>query len=422
MNVCILTIRENIDELEELLKTLDHRIVRIFHQKRTYPDTRFYLGKGKKDEIREYVLEEKPDLVVVNDEIRPKQRFNLEKEIGIDVHDRLRIILDIFNKRAQTEEAKLQVELASLQYEMPWIKEIIHRTRTGEHPGLLGGGEYQTRQFYTWTRKRIRLIKQRLKGMEKDRELKRNKRHDRGFILTSISGYTNAGKSTLFNSLTNEQVEVDNRMFATLSTTTRRLGSGQPRIVVTDTVGFIEDLPPWMIEAFNSTLEEVFTSDIVILVVDISDGRERVLSRMKTCLEMIYSGLREQVVIIALNKIDLVEEELLAKNRMQVMEQYPSLDIVNISACNGHGLDDLVLHVQDAAAGLMETVNFTLISRHNSIPGNFVNWMYNNCIVEEITPDDFTRVYNVRVPIRLESRFNGMIRREWVKSNGKNEC
>ncbi len=402
MRVVLLSIREDIREMLELLRTLDFTLDNVLIQKRDFPDTRTYFGKGKLEEVRAYLQNAEADFIVVNDETKPIQRLNMEKELGVEVYDRMRIILEIFKQRAWSEEAKLQVELAALEYEGPWLKELIHKSRLGEHPGLMAGGEYQVQQYFTQNTRRERVIKKRLTAIEKDRGRRRSHRHREGFVLVAITGYTNAGKSTLFNALTEEEVLVDDRMFATLSTTTRRLGDTQPKVLLTDTVGFIENLPPWLVKAFNSTMEEVFESDLVILVVDGTDNGPEILRKVEASLDVVQAGSTSpQTVVLVLNKADLLSSREL-RERVGILERlFTSRQIKVISAKKGAGLDELkeLVHTAHEEIVLSAAVEITVPNDDFTPP--LVNWLYENTVVKERGEEAGEFKFKAVVPQRL---------------------
>jgi len=385
LRVVLLSIRDDIKEMLELLRTLDATLDNVFIQKMERPNPKTYLGKGKLQEVRGYLENAEVDMIVVNDTTKPVQRLNMEKELNKEVYDRMRIILEIFQQRAQSEEAKLQVELAALEYEGPWLKELIHKSRMGEHPGLMAGGEYGVQQHYAQNTKRERVIKKRLRAIEKDRETKREHRHREGFILVAITGYTNAGKSTLFNALTHESVLVDDRMFATLSTTTRRLGDHQPKILLTDTVGFIENLPPWLVKAFNSTMEEVFESDIIVLVVDGTDHKDDIIRKAEACLDIIQTGglKQHQSVLLALNKSDLQTQAELTAKEMMLTEHFKHMPLAVISAKSGEELSTISEMITEAQEDIVQTVMVNMLVPDDDFTPPLVNWLYENAVVKE---------------------------------------
>lgn len=257
-------------EFEELLRSAGYEVLAIVEQNRE-EHPRYNIGPGKLEELKELVKELKPDKVIFANRLTPSQAYNLWKELRIEIMDRWQLVLEIFEKRAHSKEAKLQVELASLQYEIPLVKEAIRRIRLGDRAGFKGMGEYQTQQYLKHIRYRMGKIRDELERVKADREVKRKKRENAGFVLVALAGYTNAGKSTLLNALADENVEAKNQMFTTLDTTTRRFRLGTKRILATDTVGFIDGLPPFIVEAFHSTLEEIVKADIVLLVLDSSE-------------------------------------------------------------------------------------------------------------------------------------------------------
>ena len=285
----ILSTKEDTKEIKELAKSLGYEIAKEFIQKRERT-TPFYLGKGKIEEVKNFIENNAIDVVIVNDALRPSQWYNLEKFLNVPVYDRIRIILEIFADRARRKEAKLQVKLARLRYEKPFVRELFHRLKKGEKAGFLGGGEYVVADYYEMIKRQMKKIKEELKKIAEEREIKRGERKEKGFYLISIAGYTNAGKSSLLNYLTGEKVIVEERVFSTLSTKVSKFKKRGPLpLLFTDTVGFIKDLPHWLIDAFHSTLEEIALADIVILLIDASDD----LNKMK---EKAFTSIKENVV------------------------------------------------------------------------------------------------------------------------------
>ena len=274
-NAILVSLRDDIEEIKLLAESKNYEILKIFIQHRNKPDVTNYIGRGKRNEIKTFIeeSEESIDVVIIDGTLKPSQWFLLEHYWKIDVYDRIRLILMIFRDRADCKEARLQVRLAELQYERPFVRELIHRARSGEHPGLMAGGEYQVDDYYEMMKKQMKQIKEKLNHIRKQRNIRRHHRQHSGYYLVSLAGYTNAGKSSLLNALTGEQVDVENKLFSTLSTTTRKLSQLNIPILMTDTVGFIQRLPAWIIDAFHSTLEEIKDADLVVLVIDVSDPR-----------------------------------------------------------------------------------------------------------------------------------------------------
>jgi len=201
----VISLTDDIAEIIQLVESFDYKVFDTFIQQKNMPDVKTYIGSGKLIEIKEYLEDtEDIDLIIVNGELKPSQWFILEKEFDITVYDRIKLILMIFKERAKRKEAMLQVQLAELEYEKPYVKELIHRSRSGEHPGLMAGGEYQVDDYFEMLKKKTKSIKGKLLKIEQDRDLLRKHRKRSGFYLVSLAGYTNAGKSSLLNSLTSK--------------------------------------------------------------------------------------------------------------------------------------------------------------------------------------------------------------------------
>ncbi len=309
----LISLNDTTEEIKQLAKTLGYTISKEFIQNRTKPDVNYYIGSGKVDEIKEFYgqMDTPIDLVIVNGELKPSQWFTLEKKLKTNVYDRIRLILAIFEEHAERREALLQVKLAQLQYERPYVRELIHRTKAGEHPGLMAGGEYQVDDYYEMIKRQTKKIREDLQKIRENRELHRQTRSKSGFYSVSLAGYTNAGKSSLMNLLSAEKVKVEEQLFSTLSTTTRSIATKNKEknipILLTDTVGFIENLPAYIIDAFHSTLEEIELADVVVLVVDGSEAKEIVEKKLHVSINELRNIGVEAPIIIAINKIDLID-------------------------------------------------------------------------------------------------------------------
>jgi len=297
------------DEFEELLRSAGYEVLSILEQNRE-EHPRYNIGRGKLEELKKLVKELKPDKVIFANRLTPSQAYSLWKELKVEVIDRWQLVLEIFERRAHSKEAKLQVELARLQYEVPLVKEAIRRIKLGDRAGFKGMGEYQTQQYLKHIRYRMGKIRRELERVKAEREIRRKKREEVGFILLALAGYTNAGKSTLLNALAGESVEARNQMFTTLDTTTRRFKLSGKRVLVTDTVGFIDGLPPFIVEAFHSTLEEIVRADIVLLVLDSSEPWREIARKFRASVDVLRElKALDKPIVVVLNKVDLIEGE-----------------------------------------------------------------------------------------------------------------
>jgi GTP-binding protein HflX len=216
VDVVLVTLENRDEEIVDLADSMGYRIVKEFKQKRKKGNPKYYVGKGKVEEIKEFVEENDVDIVVFDGDLNPSQHYHLESAIGIRCIDRIGIILDLFATRARTKESRHQVALARIEYELPLLREWISKKKVDERPGFLAGGEYRVDTYYEHARKRKKRMNEELKKMERERELRRKSRKESGFGLISIVGYANAGKSSLFNALSAEDILVEDRMFSTL--------------------------------------------------------------------------------------------------------------------------------------------------------------------------------------------------------------
>jgi GTP-binding protein HflX len=302
------TLREYLDELEFLTQTAGASVSKRFTQRLEHPDSRTFIGSGKLNDVKKYVTENEIDLVIFDDELSPAQQRNLEKEINaaeeikIKVVDRTRLILDIFAARARTAHAKTQVELAQSIYLLPRLTKMwSHLDRIKGGIGMKGAGETEIETDRRIVRDRIAFLKERLKTIDKQMETQRKSRGE--MIRVALVGYTNVGKSTIMNMLSKSDVFAENKLFATLDTTVRKVVIENLPFLLSDTVGFIRKLPTTLIESFKSTLDEVREADILIHVVDISHPTfEDQISVVNQTLTDIGAG--DKPTILVFNKID----------------------------------------------------------------------------------------------------------------------
>ena len=299
------TIEDSVEELKQLADTAGAQVVARFLQKRPKPDPAFFIGKGKVQELALFVQQENIDLCIFDDELSPAQQRNIEQAMGIRVLDRTALILDIFAQRARTNEGKLQVELAQLQYNLPRIMgKGLSLSRLGGGIGTRGPGETKLEVDRRRIRDRIAYIKECIGKVKSVRNLHRAGRNKASVPTVSLVGYTNAGKSTLLNTLTNSDIYAKDQLFATLDPTTRQLDSpDKQQAILTDTVGFIQRLPHQLVAAFQSTLEEVVEADILLHVIDVSHELYKEQSNaVYHVLEQI--GAKDKTIITVYNKID----------------------------------------------------------------------------------------------------------------------
>lgn len=301
-------VNEYLDELAFLAETAGAVTVKRFTQKLPHPDSKIFVGKGKLEEIKQYILlKGNISLVIFDDELTGSQIQNIEKELKVKTIDRSDLILDIFASRAKTAQAKTQVELAQYQYLLPRLKGMWkHLERQGGGVGTRGPGETEIETDRRIVKDKISLLRKRLAEIDKQAFTQRK---DRGeFIRVALVGYTNVGKSTLMNTLSKSEVFAENKLFATLDTTTRKVVFEQTPFLLSDTVGFIRKLPHHLVESFKSTLDEVRESDVLLHVVDISHSQyEDQLNIVNKTLDEL--GVNDKPVITVFNKMDKYEAE-----------------------------------------------------------------------------------------------------------------
>ena len=295
---------EYLDELAFLADTAGAKPVRNFTQKLPHPDNRTFLGKGKIEEVRLYAEEEEIKLIIFDDDLNPSQIRNIEKIFGEDtkILDRSNLILDIFASRAKTAQARTQVELAQYQYLLPRLTRMwTHLERQKGGIGMRGPGETQIETDRRIINDKIALLKKKLEKIDKQSYTRRKGRQD--MIRVALVGYTNAGKSTLMNTLAKSDIFAENKLFATLDTTVRKVVIGNLPFLLTDTVGFIRKLPHQLVESFKSTLDEVREADFLVHVVDIANPKfeDQIEVVNKTIIEI---GVTDKPMLIVFNKID----------------------------------------------------------------------------------------------------------------------
>ena len=287
-----------------------YSVIKIVNQ-RNLTQSKYGIGRGKAEEVKELVEQLKPEVIIFDEVLKPSQQYNLAKVCKIDILDRERLILEIFELRASTAESRIQIKLAQLRYDMVRAREKVKLARTGEQPGFFGMGKYDADVYYLDIKKRSAILKKKLEREETRRELFRIQRSRAGLPTISIAGYTSAGKTTLFNTLTGESKMEGKEVFTTLSTFTRAINlKNDQKLLISDTVGFISKLPAYMIDAFKSTLQDITYSDLVLLVVDISQPIEEIKKKLDSSIH-IMNELKVPMtkVLYVMNKVDMTNLE-----------------------------------------------------------------------------------------------------------------
>jgi GTP-binding protein HflX len=331
--------KSGLPELQQLAEAAGYSVLNMFRQIREY-DSSYCLGRGKAEEIAEATASLMPLKIIFNNRLKPIQRYNLTKLFRTEVIDRFQLILEIFTKRAGTKEAKYQIELAKLQYELPMAKENVKMAKLGELPGFHGLGKYQADVYSLMIKKRISYLRRKLEEISKLKSTNRRRRKKAALFTIALSGYTFAGKTTLFNYLAKESLPVGENLFTTLSTTTRALALSNRKILLSDTVGFIDNLPHLLVESFYSTLEEVTLADKVILVLDSSDSAPEFTKKLRTCLSTLNEiGVFNSSVIPVMNKADMASNTRPLED--QVFKAF-GVKPIKISAKTGEGIPALL--------------------------------------------------------------------------------
>jgi len=329
------------EEIKELAARAGYTVVGMITQKRVVK-SEYGVGVGKAEELRDMVSKNGSKTLIIDEEVTSSQANRLAMVTRCEIVDRDRLILNIFAKRAETTEAKLQVQLAELRYEMPRARDAVRFSANGERAGFMGMGETMVDIKFRALKKRMVFIKQRLDRAQANRNLHRSERKKLGLPFVSLAGYTSSGKTTLFNKMTSEAREESPKLFTTLTTTMRAVsfGDDRRRIMLSDTVGFISRIPTYMVESFKSTLEELTYSDLVLLMVDASEERERMEIKLRSCREILESlEVDPKKILLVLNKIDRLEGAAL--RQIEEDDLFSGFTIVKISALKGDGMRQL---------------------------------------------------------------------------------
>jgi len=393
-------------EVRELARAAGYEVAgEVTQTKRE--DPAYHFGEGKVGRIAAAVRETEASVVIIDNQLGPYQTFNIGNKLpeGVRVIDRFRLILEIFAQRAQTRKAQLQVELAQLRYELPRAEAKASLAKRDERPGFMGLGEYDESREQD-IKNRISRIRDELDRIERTDQKRREQRRESGFDLVAMAGYTNAGKSTLLRRLAadldvdeNDQLhpdldataESEDRLFTTLGTTIRRAEMDRRDVLLTDTVGFISELPHWLVESFKSTLDAVYRADLVLLVVDVTEPVEEIREKLVTSHDTLYER-NEAPIVTVLNKIDAVDDGEIARKREALSALAPSP--VAVSARTGENVDRLRERIHDE---LPEFRRERLVLPMTDETMSVVSWIHDNAHVETVD-------YGDQVVIEFEGR------------------
>ena len=385
------------DEIIELARAAGYTVEDIVTQTRT-EDPAYHFGEGKVETIAQRVVATDATAIIVDNELGPYQTYNIGNKLpeGVRVIDRFRLILEIFGQRAQTRKAQLQVELAELRYELPRAEAKASLAKRDERPGFMGLGEYDESRERDIT-SQIARISEELEQIEQTDQHRREQRRESGFDLVALAGYTNAGKSTLLRRLASDlsvdenddvhpdldtTAESENQLFTTLGTTTRQADVDRRDVLVTDTVGFISDLPHWLVESFKSTLDAVYRADLVLLVVDVSEPIEEIREKIVTSHDTLYER-NEAPIVTVLNKCDKVDEEEIRETKEALSALAPNPVVV--SAKTGEHIEHLRERIDDELPDL-ERERLVLPMTDDTM--SVVSWIHDNAYVNTVEYGD----------------------------------
>jgi GTP-binding protein HflX len=326
------------DETKTMAENIGYQIVGTLIQKRKSVHHSYTIGPGRLDDLKRLVDENEADTVIFANPLTSSHVFKLTQHLGGEVRviDRNLLILEVFDKRAFTNEAKLQIRLAKLKYTLSWGREFIKlRGIMGEQLGWMGPGDYPYEEYYRAARNRISRIEDELEDIYKKKMLKRDRRHELGFPIVALAGYTQAGKTSFFNTITHETKSVGLGPFTTLSTFARKAYTGgdpsSMEFIVIDSIGFIEDMHPTILKAFHATLGELATADLVLLFVDVSDDRFLLERKVRSCDQILREFDMTSPLIICANKIDLTSEDQLQTAQDIIRKFFVNEQIVLLS-------------------------------------------------------------------------------------------
>ena len=349
MNTAILITYDKEDAVTEAVGLCDAAGIQVLHTIKQHflKKPKYGISGGVLEKLEEMAGKLKPDVIVFDEILKPSQNYNLASVLHREILDREALILEIFESRASSAESKLQVKLAQLRYEMVRAKEKVRLSNMGEQPGFMGIGKFEIDVYHDDIKHRIQNVKIKLEKAGKQRDLHRQGRKRMGFKTISLAGYTSSGKTTLFNKITGESKEQSQSLFTTLSTTTRRFSIDYEPFLIADTVGFISKLPAYMIDAFKSTLEELIHTDVIIVVVDISDTLFELRKKFASCMRTLGElGVEMDRIIFALNKSDLLTSNEI-EEKIEILNLKDYKKRIAVSAKTGYNIKELKYLIKD---------------------------------------------------------------------------
>jgi GTP-binding protein HflX len=387
----ILVSRGYDEEFLSLAQSLNFNILETVYFKEN--TAKYFISFGKLEYIKKIKKIYNAELLIINGELKSTQWYNLEKELQMEVEDRVRLIIEIFKDRAQSTEAMLETELARMKYEIPLLKEWVHKSKKGEHPGFRASGEYDAAQYLDHIKKKIKKINEDLEKIKKQRAIQRNNRNEKGFYLVSLAGYTNSGKSTLMKDLSGEEVLIDGRMFSTLVPKISKVKIKQ-KVLITDTVGFIKDIPLWLIESFSATLEEIYRSDLVLLIIDGNDPLDVFITKFDISYQILKEHSKSKIITI-INKIDL--KPLNLESKVEAIQK-EGIEVILISAKQKENVDKVFTAIEEAIDFDKE---YSIVIKDNVDYGPLLSLIYEHGKFIKIEKKD--RFY---IMFKMSSKYN----------------
>jgi GTP-binding protein HflX len=333
-------LEQAIKEAVSLADAAGYAIMKTVTQ-REITHSKYGIGRGKAEEVKELVTDMNPEVIIFDEVLRPRQAYSLAGLCKVEIIDRERLILEIFERRASTAESRIQIRLAQLRYDITRARDMVRLARAGEQPGFFGLGKYEADVYVLDIKRHIVLLKKKLEKEEKRRQLHRTHRARSGLPTVSLAGYTSAGKTTLFNMMTGEGKTTGQGLFTTLSTFTRAMQLHGEKVLLNDTVGFVSKLPAYMIDAFKSTLDELKYANLVVLVIDISEPIEEIAIKYHSSLDVINEfEVPATKIIYVLNKADLTssEDAFDKAGRLGILD---TKRIIPVSAKTGDNVEQL---------------------------------------------------------------------------------